>query len=559
MCDVEHNPKWTLHHIDELVDNVENNADEDDIRRMLKHDYRLTPDEEQSDYVEKRNRVFDTLVDFIKPFKERAIINHHAIVQIVKMKTNQILNRYVIKCLKKILSHFLVTMACREDLEQNKKTYQNRQKNGISDQIEVDLAKPEEGGISNFTLGKPGIEDVLHKELSMLQIKNSEDNICLVRAICLTKAHLHRDDDVEGIRYYRILRRIDNVPTRCAKHLHEQAGVPEARCGHPELEKFQQYLESYQQKVHHLVIEGRKFDAMILNDTKMGSLEARKITFKDSMAFPGSVRIHRHLWSHRVEKDFFPHKFHIPENRDYVGPLPEASYYDAEGMSGLENNTMLLKTKRRVYVITNRRMDATEADVFYRDFIDEPLETALYLPTALLEVELEKFTLDWDRDWSDEIPNNNDKKIQFNVTYDDEGETYTMSAEDIKFSTLSNDNPRDNVYFSQRKDLCELLVWVKESTHFNSETFKNGSNFNVKKRGHVFMEDLDTPSMYDRYWSMEQDREFIKFYLSEFIWTFINTKRCTSKQSKVQRSLYVYSSLGVSVIIMEQTTDLIFC
>lgn len=55
MCDVELNPKWTLHHIDELVDNVENNADEDDIRRMLKHDYRLTPDEEQSDYVEKRN------------------------------------------------------------------------------------------------------------------------------------------------------------------------------------------------------------------------------------------------------------------------------------------------------------------------------------------------------------------------------------------------------------------------------------------------------------------------------------------------------------------------
>ena len=49
MCDVESNPKWTLHHIDELLDNVEKNADEDDITQMLKHDYRLTLEEEQPD------------------------------------------------------------------------------------------------------------------------------------------------------------------------------------------------------------------------------------------------------------------------------------------------------------------------------------------------------------------------------------------------------------------------------------------------------------------------------------------------------------------------------
>ena len=65
MCDVESNPKWTLHHIDELLDNLEKNADEDDLTRMLKHDYRLTLEEEQPDYVEKRNRVFVALVDFI--------------------------------------------------------------------------------------------------------------------------------------------------------------------------------------------------------------------------------------------------------------------------------------------------------------------------------------------------------------------------------------------------------------------------------------------------------------------------------------------------------------
>ena len=73
MCDVESNPKWTLHHIVELLDNVEKNANEDDMTRALKHDYRLTLEEEQPDYMEKRNRVFEALVDFIKLLKEREI------------------------------------------------------------------------------------------------------------------------------------------------------------------------------------------------------------------------------------------------------------------------------------------------------------------------------------------------------------------------------------------------------------------------------------------------------------------------------------------------------
>ena len=84
MCDVESNPKWTLHHIDELLDNVEKNANEDDMTRTLKHDYRLTLEEEQPDYMEKRNRVFEALVGFIKLLKEREI-NRPSIVQIVKI------------------------------------------------------------------------------------------------------------------------------------------------------------------------------------------------------------------------------------------------------------------------------------------------------------------------------------------------------------------------------------------------------------------------------------------------------------------------------------------
>ena len=86
---------------------------------------------------------------------------------------------------------------------------------------------------------------------------------------------------------------------------------------------------------HQLVIEGRKFDVMIPNGTKMISLEAGKITFKDSMAFlPMALSAFTDTFGlTELKKGFFPHKFHTQENRSYVGPLPEVSYYDPEGMS----------------------------------------------------------------------------------------------------------------------------------------------------------------------------------------------------------------------------------
>ena len=121
------------------------------------------------------------------------------------------------------------------------------------DKFAVDLTivpKPKEGGKSKLTKGRHNIEDVLHNKQCVLPIKNSEDNLCLARAICLTKAHLHKDDGVEGKRYYKNLGNNPNVLTRCAKFLHKQAGVPEGPCGRAELEKFQQYLApDYQLKV----------------------------------------------------------------------------------------------------------------------------------------------------------------------------------------------------------------------------------------------------------------------------------------------------------------------
>ena len=83
------------------------------------------------------------------------------------------------------------------------------------------------------------------------------------------------------------------------------------------------------------MIEGRKFDGMIPNGTKMISLEAGKITFKDSMAFlPMALSAFTDTFGlTELKKGFFPHKFHTQENRSHVGPLPEVSYNDPEGMS----------------------------------------------------------------------------------------------------------------------------------------------------------------------------------------------------------------------------------
>ena len=59
------------------------------------------------------------------------------------------------------------------------------------------------------------------------------------------------------------------------------------------------------------------------------------IVFKDSLcffqmplaAFPKAFGLTEH------KKGFFPHFFNTPDHQDYVGPLPDKSHYDPEGMS----------------------------------------------------------------------------------------------------------------------------------------------------------------------------------------------------------------------------------
>lgn len=98
-------------------------------------------------------------------------------------------------------------------------------------------------------MGKRAILDVLHARKSVLMIRNTND-LCRTRAICVTKAWLHKDENVDIWRNYCNIQQKDQVQTRMTRQLHEEFGVPLGPCGHDALESFQAFLSPhYQLKV----------------------------------------------------------------------------------------------------------------------------------------------------------------------------------------------------------------------------------------------------------------------------------------------------------------------
>ena len=71
---------------------------------------------------------------------------------------------------------------------------------------------------------------------------------------------------------------------------------------------------------------------------------------------------------------------------------------------------------------------------------------------------------------------------------------------------------------------------------------------------------LTTQNVYNRYdinSIQSSGTDIKKFYLSEIVWTFANTKRDTSKNESFARTLYLHSSLCAPVLMGDQTTDLL--
>ena len=60
-----------LWHIDDILDTIDNEADNDNLRRMLKEDYTLLPDEDDPEYVEKRNHVMDAWMNFLRLLEKK--------------------------------------------------------------------------------------------------------------------------------------------------------------------------------------------------------------------------------------------------------------------------------------------------------------------------------------------------------------------------------------------------------------------------------------------------------------------------------------------------------
>lgn len=116
-------------------------------------------------------------------------------------------------------------------------------------------------------LGKQTIGRLLKTKRSIIEIKN-KDKLCCARAIVTMKALADAGSPQDPD--YRNLRKGLPVQEKRAKELYVLAQVPEAACGIPELDRFQQALPDYQIKVlsvdkpHMVIFAGPAADKKIL-------------------------------------------------------------------------------------------------------------------------------------------------------------------------------------------------------------------------------------------------------------------------------------------------------
>ena len=95
--------------------------------------------------------------------------------------------------------------------------------------------------------------------------------------------------------------------------------------------------------LRHMYAEHREVTGMVTVGAKVLSFSSDRLTFKDSLcflpfplaSFPATFGI--------VElcKGFFPHLFNTSANQSYVGPIPDARYYDPDGMSSKKREEFL--------------------------------------------------------------------------------------------------------------------------------------------------------------------------------------------------------------------------
>lgn len=77
------------------------------------------------------------------------------------------------------------------------------------------------------------------------------------------------------------------------------------------------------------------FPTLTMAGAKIMAMEDGQVKFIDSLNFfpMALASFPKTFGITEMKKGFFPHFFNTKENEDYVGPIPDKSYYDPIGMS----------------------------------------------------------------------------------------------------------------------------------------------------------------------------------------------------------------------------------
>jgi len=97
---------------------------------------------------------------------------------------------------------------------------------------------------------------------------------------------------------------------------------------------------------------------LILNGLKIMCMKMEHLVFLKSVCFlPCPLRKLPEAFGLTASKSWYPHYFNTEENLDYVGPIPDVSYYGVNEMSEAERRDFLVWYEgQKDVVFVNRRV-----------------------------------------------------------------------------------------------------------------------------------------------------------------------------------------------------------
>ena len=117
---------------------------------------------------------------------------------------------------------------------------QSNQEFRLNDTVDVNVIHVSMPSVKGSKGSEVSLEKHLQKKRSIARIQN-DDNLCMARALVVSKAKVDNDTRDRLIRDHR-----RPMQTRFAQELHQNAGVPLGPCGIEEAKQFQAYLADNQ-------------------------------------------------------------------------------------------------------------------------------------------------------------------------------------------------------------------------------------------------------------------------------------------------------------------------